>query len=55
MNELIEIIQQIGFPIAVAIFLLWRYDKRLKDLTEVLHKIATTIEVLKNIVEKGER
>jgi len=48
MKELVTLLQNVGFPIAVAIYLLWRYDKRLEEMTEVLNKICTKMEVIKN-------
>ena len=53
MEDIITLIQQVGFPAAVAVFLLWRYDKRLQELGDVLNKILIAIESLKGVIEDG--
>jgi hypothetical protein len=50
-DHLITVIKDVGFPIAVAIYLLWRYDQRMKEMADVLGEIAKTMEVIKNCVQ----
>jgi hypothetical protein len=52
MTDLIQLIQQVGFPIAVAIYLLWRYDKRFQDMNTSLNSINTTLALLLKAVEQ---
>ena len=42
-----QLIQQVGFPIAVAFWLLARTDKRIEQMTTVLQEIAKTMAVIK--------
>jgi len=46
MDELVKLVQQVGFPIAVSIYLLWRYEKRLQDMNNILGEIAKTLAVI---------
>ena len=46
MKEWIVLIQNVGFPIAVALYLLFRYDKRLGQLSEVLKHINEKMAIL---------
>jgi len=55
MSDLTTLIQQVGFPIAVAIFLLWRYERRLKEMTNVLSEVNTTLTTIKIILERNGR
>ena len=42
-----QLIQQVGFPIAVAFWLLWRTDRRMEKMTAALEEIAKTMAVIK--------
>jgi len=44
-NELLEFIKVLGFPAAVAFFVLWRLDKRLEELTKVLAELCSKIKI----------
>jgi len=44
MIEIIEIISTVGFPIAVAVYLLYTHDKSIKDMTELLIQIKVLLE-----------
>lgn len=46
MKDWITLIQNVGFPIAVALYLLFRYDKRLGQHCEVLKKINEKMAIL---------
>lgn len=48
-----QLTQQVGFPIAVAFWLLWRTDKKLVKMTEVLEKIATTMALIEKSMNGG--
>lgn len=41
--DIIELVKTLGFPIAVACWLLLRTDKRLEHMHEMLHEIAKKI------------
>jgi len=42
----IQIIQQVGFPIFVCVWLLSRTDKKIEKMTEVLQKVASNLELI---------
>jgi len=42
-KPIIDFISQVGFPIAVAMWLLFRTDKRIEKMTEILGSIAITM------------
>ena len=43
MSDIIKLIQQVGFPIAVCIYLLWRYEKRLADISKSIEKLSGSL------------
>jgi hypothetical protein len=51
MDDFVRLIQSVGFPIAVSIYLLWRYEQRMRDMTNVLNDIAKTLEIIKERVK----
>lgn len=52
MQEIITLIQTVGFPITVALFLLFRYDKRLGDMATILTEISKTLSLIKDAVDR---
>ena len=44
-------IQQVGFPIAVALWLLWRTDKRLDKIAELIGQIAITMATIEKVID----
>ena len=54
MDDIIKLVQQVGFPIAVAIFLLWRYDKRLGDMVACLNEIKLALQSLKEAISNDD-
>jgi hypothetical protein len=46
LDGFIMVIQQVGFPIVVAGWLLWRTDKRLETLSTVLTEIAKSLATI---------
>ena len=58
-----EFIKQVGFPAAIAIFVLWRLDKRLGDLVTELRAFHTlmgnvmssTSDLTKHVSNEGTR
>lgn len=44
MQELISIITDVGFPIAISLYLLYERDKRTKEMTLALYDLKTCIE-----------
>jgi len=45
--DLIELVKQVGFPIAIAAYLLWERNKAMAKLTEAIEKITQVIEKCK--------
>lgn len=54
MNDFVTLIQQVGFPIAVALYLLIRYDNRLGELTKIMSGIATNMELIRDHIQKED-
>lgn len=50
-DSIIYIIQQVGFPVAVTIYLLWKYDKRLKEIGETLVKLTDRMKEIKTAID----
>ena len=49
-KPIIDVIRQVGFPAAVALWLLWRTDKRLDRLAEILGQTAITMKGIETIL-----
>ena len=47
MNELIDLIANIGFPITVSIYLLVRVENKLENLTNSINNLSQTINSIK--------
>ena len=47
MNEVVQLISTVGFPIVACVALFYLYDRTIKDLTITLEKIDTTLEAMK--------
>lgn len=43
MEELIKAVANLGFPIAISIFLLVRVESKMEKLTESINKLSTSI------------
>ena len=54
MKEWISIIQNVGFPIAVALYLLFRYDKRLGELSDIMNKVNENLATLVTLIKGGK-
>lgn len=53
MQEIVQIISTVGFPIAACCGLFYLYDKTIKDLTNTLNKLEIAIsELRKDVVEE---
>jgi hypothetical protein len=50
-NEIVEIIKDLGFPIAVALWFMFRTDKKLDKVIELLHKTVYTVEEISEEIE----
>jgi hypothetical protein len=46
MDEMLKMIANLGFPIAISIFLLVRVESRLEKLTESINILSNTISAL---------
>jgi peptidoglycan hydrolase CwlO-like protein len=49
MQEFFTILSNFGFPVAVASYLLFRFEKKLEDLTKTNGKLVDEVESLKQI------
>ncbi len=49
MQEMIEIITTVGFPIAVCVYLLYERDRRTKELTDVIRDLGEYVRDLKDV------
>nr|WP_300090867.1 YvrJ family protein [Sedimentibacter sp.] len=47
MEDIISLLGNFGFPIAVTAFLLVRIESRLSQLTESIHELTTAIKSMK--------
>ena len=48
-----QLTQQVGFPIAVCLWLLWRTDRRLEKIAEVLHQIERTMALIERSINES--
>ena len=46
MEQIISMITDVGFPIAISVYLLYERDKRTKEMTAVLYELKACIEGL---------
>lgn len=44
MNEIVQAISTVGFPIVACVVMFYFYDRTIKDLTSTLTKIDTTLD-----------
>ena len=47
MNELVDMISNIGFPIAISLYLLIRIEGKLESLTSSINNLSQTINSIK--------
>ncbi|MBS5939208.1 YvrJ family protein [Clostridium sp.] len=47
MNEIVEVIANIGFPIAISLYLLIRIEGKLEGLTTSINNLSNTINSIK--------
>ncbi|MBD7913901.1 YvrJ family protein [Clostridium sp. Sa3CUN1] len=47
MNELVDLISNIGFPIAISLYLLIRIEGKLENLTNSINNLSQTINTIK--------
>lgn len=47
-NEIISVVGNVGFPIAISIYLLTRLENRLEVLTNSINDLSKVINSLKN-------
>lgn len=52
MEELIKLISNVGFPIAVAVYLLIRSEKKMDILTESITKLTGAVDKLNKKIDK---
>lgn len=44
MNELVQIVSNVGFPIVVALYMIITMQKEIKYLTEAINRLEATIK-----------
>ncbi len=54
-HELIQTIGNVGFPIAVAVYLLLRVEKRLEELKNAVLDLKVAIEKLSLLIDENEK
>lgn len=53
-NNLIQVISNVGFPVVVALYLLIRVDKTIEKSTEALTELTKIIIELKELISRIE-
>ena len=48
MNEVVSRIGNVGFPMAITLYVLTRLESKMEKLSESMNKLANAIEVQKN-------
>ncbi len=51
-EQVVSAIQSMGFPVAVAIYLLWKYDKRLIEINDAMRSMSQSLQALIKEVER---
>lgn len=46
MEEMVKLVNNVGFPIAITVFLLLRMEKKVDDLSTSISKLSTSVEKL---------
>jgi len=54
-HELMQLIGNVGFPIAVAVYLLLRVEKRLEELKNAVLDLKLAIEKLSLLIDENEK
>ncbi|RLC79712.1 MAG: YvrJ family protein [Chloroflexi bacterium] len=54
-HELIQMVGNVGFPIAVAVYLLLRVEKRLEELKNAVLDLKLAIEKLSLLIDENEK
>lgn len=54
MNEIVEIISTVGFPIAVAVYMLYRESTVIKQMSDALSNNTTVLEKLLTKLDMDE-
>lgn len=53
-SMIMQAIGSVGFPIVAACAMFYLYDKTIKELTETLTRIDTTMQVILKQIERSE-
>lgn len=51
--DIVQLISTVGFPIVACVVLFYLYDKTIKDLTNTLNKIDSTLEDIRTHLHIG--
>lgn len=54
MEELMQIISNVGFPIAISAYLLIRIESKLEILSSSINNLSKAIEILKGAIKTGD-
>lgn len=55
LNEIVSIISQVGFPIFVAVYLMWRMETTLNELKQVIEKNNFILEIIFQFVKEVKK
>lgn len=47
-NEIVDVIQKLGFPIVVAVWFMFRTDKRLDKVLSIMEQILAKIDLIED-------
>lgn len=50
MNEITQLMSQFGFPVAVAVYLLTRLDKRMDEFTKATNQLTQTVISMRDLL-----
>lgn len=53
-SMIMQAIGSVGFPIVAACAMFYLYDKTIKELTETLTRIDTTMQIIQKQLERSE-
>lgn len=51
-SDTIALLREFGFPVFVAVWFMWRIEKRLDRFTEQIEKLITVVTVMTKVVDE---
>ena len=55
MDSIVQLISNVGYPIAMSLILLWYINTKEEKQNNLLLEVKEVLIVIKNYIEKGER